>query len=83
MGSAGRYAELSSAVRSFKAELIRPSQIERLVEAGSFSEIVAMLTGGRITYAEGADASVVEAFLTQRVTELARRLAAYAPQDSR
>jgi vacuolar-type H+-ATPase subunit C/Vma6 len=83
MGAAGRYAELSAAARSFKAELIRPSQAERLIEAGSLSEIVGMMTEGRITHAEGTDTGVVEAFLTQRVTELARRLAGYAPQDSR
>jgi vacuolar-type H+-ATPase subunit C/Vma6 len=83
MTGAGRYAELSAAVRSFKAELIRPSQIERFVEAGSLSEIVGLLTKGRIAYTEGANLNVVEAFLTQRVIELAGRLAAYAPYDSR
>jgi vacuolar-type H+-ATPase subunit C/Vma6 len=83
MGAAGRYAELAAAVRSFKAELIEPSQIERFVEAGSLSEIVALLTGGHVTYTEGADINAVEVFLTHRVTELAKRLAAYAPHDSR
>lgn len=83
MTGAGRYAELAAAVRSFKAELIRPSQIERFVEAGSLSEIVGLLTKGGIAYAEGTDLNAVEVFLTQRVTELAKRLAAYAPHDSR
>lgn len=83
MGGAGRYAELASAVRSFKAELIRPSQIERLVEAGSLSETVGLLTGGRVAYVEGVDSNAVEVYLTQRVIKLAETLAAYAPYDSR
>ncbi len=83
MTGAGRYAELASAVRSFKAELIKPNQIERLVEAGSLSETVSLLTGGHVTSAEGSDLTSVESYLTQRVIELAGRLAAYAPHDSR
>ncbi len=83
MAGAGRYAELAAAVRSFKGELIRPNQIERFVEAGSLSEIVGLLTGGKLTYAEGTDSIAVEVFLTQRVMELAKRVAAYAPSDSR
>ena len=83
MTGAGRYAELAAAVRSFKAELIRPSQIERLIESGSLHEIIGSLTGGRITYTEGSDLNAVETFLIERVVELSRRLAAYAPHDSR
>jgi len=83
VGGAGRYAELAAAVRSFKAELIQPSQIERLVEAASISETVGLLTGGRVAYVEGSDTNSVEVFLTQRVMELTKRLAAYAPHDSR
>jgi V/A-type H+-transporting ATPase subunit C len=83
MPGASKYAELAAAVRSFKAELTRPSQIERFVEAGSLSEIVGLLSGGRVTFTEGTDPNAVEIFLTQRVIELARQLAAYAPHESR
>jgi vacuolar-type H+-ATPase subunit C/Vma6 len=83
MAGAGRYAELAAAVRSFKAELIRPSQIERFVESGSLSEVISLLTKGQVAYVEGDDLNNVEVFLTRRVSDLARRLAAYAPHDSR
>ena len=83
MIAAGRYAELAAAVRCFNAELIRPSQIERLIESGSLPEIIGSLTGGRITYTEGSDLNAVETFLIERVVEISRRLAAYAPHDSR
>lgn len=83
MTSAGRYAELSAAVRSFKAELIQPGQSERLVEAGSLSETVNQLTGGHVTSFEGSDLIPVESYLLQRVKEIAQRLSAYAPYDSR
>ncbi len=83
MTGAGRYAELSAAVRSFKAELIQQSQIERLVEAGSLSETVSQLTAGHVASADGSDLIAVESFLIQRIIEMARRLAAYAPYDSR
>lgn len=83
MTGAGRYAELAAAVRSFKAELIQPNQIERLVEAGSLSETVSQLTGGHVTSADGSDLIPVESFLIQRIIEMAKRLAAYAPHDSR
>jgi vacuolar-type H+-ATPase subunit C/Vma6 len=83
MTGAGRYAELAAAVRSFKAELIQPYQLERLLESGSLSEIVSMITGGRITSVEGSDVNPTEAYLVQRVIELAQRLSSYAPQDSR
>jgi len=83
MTAAGRYAELAAAVRSFKAELIQASQFERLLETGSLSEIAGLVTGGRITSVEGQDSMPVEAYLVQRTIELAQRLSAYAPQDSR
>lgn len=83
MNGAGRYAELAAAVRSFKAELIRPDQIERLVEAGSFSETVTMLTAGKVTAVDGAEISSVEAYLVHRVIELAERLTSYTPYDSK
>lgn len=83
MAGAGRYAELAAAVRSFKAELIRPNQVERLVESSSVSEIVGALTKGQITFGEGSDLNAVEAFLIERVIDLTHRLAAYAPHDSR
>jgi len=82
-GSAGRYAELASAVRSFKAELIQPSQFERFLETGSLSETVNMVTGGRITSVEESDLNPVEGFLVGRIAELAQRLASYAPYDSK
>ena len=83
MAGAGRYAELAAAVHSFKAELIRPNQIERFVEASSLSEIVGMLTDGKLTYVDGADSIAVEVFLTERAMEVAKRVAGYAPSDSR
>jgi vacuolar-type H+-ATPase subunit C/Vma6 len=84
MSGAGRYAELAAAVRSFKAELIQPNQIERLVEAGSLSETVSVLTDGKVTATNGRDLPLpAESYLIQRVIELAERLAAYAPSDSR
>jgi len=83
MTAAGRYAELAAAVRSFKAELIQPSQLERFLESGSLAEIVSTITGGRITSVDVSDLSPVESLLVQRSMELAKRLASYAPQDSR
>jgi len=83
LAGAGRYAELAAAVHSFKAELIRPSQIERLVESGSVSEIVGALTKGQVTFGEESDLNPVEAFLVEKVVELTNRLASYAPHDSR
>jgi vacuolar-type H+-ATPase subunit C/Vma6 len=83
MTGAGRYAELAAAVRCFKAELIQPSKIERLAEAGSLSETVSMLTGGHVTSTDGSDLAPVESYLIHRVIEVAHRLAAYAPHDSR
>src|SRR3972149_11245638 len=83
MTGAGRYAELAAAVRSFKADLIRPSQVERIIESGSLSEIIGSLTGGHFTYTEGSDLNDVETYLIGRVVELSQRLAAYAPHDSR
>ena len=83
MTAAGRYAELAAAVRSFKAELVQRTQLERLLETGSLAETVSAITGGRITSTERADLTPVETYLTQRTFELATRLASYAPQDSR
>jgi vacuolar-type H+-ATPase subunit C/Vma6 len=83
MAGAGRYAELAAAVRSFKAELIRSSQVERFIESASLSEVVNLLTKGRVAYVEGDDLSNVEVFLTQQAKDLAERLAAYSPHDSR
>ena len=83
MTSAGRYAELAAAVRSFKAELIQPTQLERFLEASSLTEIVNTITGGRITSVDPSDLSPVESLLVQRSIELTQRLASYAPQDSR
>lgn len=83
MTGAGRYAELAAAVRSFKAELLRPSQLERLIETGSLAETVSAVTNGHITSVEGSDLSPVESYLTHNVIEVAERLSSYAPQDSR
>jgi vacuolar-type H+-ATPase subunit C/Vma6 len=83
MSGPGRYAELAAAVRSFKAELIKPSQIDRLVEAGSLSETVSSLTSGHVSSVDPSDVTPVESYLVQRVVELAGRLASYAPQDSK
>ena len=81
--SAGRYAELAAAVRSFKANLIHPTQLERYLETGSLSETVSMVTGGRITSVEESDLNPVEAYLIGEVAELAERLSSYAPYDSK
>jgi vacuolar-type H+-ATPase subunit C/Vma6 len=83
VAGSGKYAELAAAVRSFKAELIRPNQIERLVESGSVSEVVSTLTHGEATFTEGSDPNAVEAFLMSRLIALTQRLMAYAPPDSR
>jgi V/A-type H+-transporting ATPase subunit C len=83
MTGAGRYAELAAAVRSFKAQFVRPIEIERLVETGSLSETVSLLTSGKVTSTDGSDITTVESYLTQNAVELAERLAAYAPHDSR
>ena len=83
MTGAGRYAELAAAVRSFKAELLKPAQMERLIETGSLAETVSAVTGGYITSVEGADLSPVEAYLAHNVIEITERLSSYAPQDSR
>ncbi len=83
MTGAGRYAELSAAVRSFKAEMIHSDQIGRLVESGTLSEVVSTLTHGQATFTEGSDLNTVEEFLISRVIEVTQRLASYAPADSR
>jgi len=83
MSGAGRYAELAAAVRTFKAELLQSSQLDRLLEAGSLAETVSAVTRGHITSAEGSDLSEVEGYLIHAITHLAQRLTSYAPQDSR
>jgi vacuolar-type H+-ATPase subunit C/Vma6 len=83
MSGAGRYAELAAAVRSFKAELIQPNQIERLIEAGSLSETISVLTEGKVTAGEGTDLAAAESYLIQRTIDLTHRLVSYAPSDSR
>lgn len=83
MTGAGRYAELAAAVRSFKAELIRPAQIDRLMETGSLSETVNMLTHGNVTSADSSDLTSIESYLIQNIIETTHRLTAYAPYDSR
>jgi vacuolar-type H+-ATPase subunit C/Vma6 len=83
MTGAGRYAELAAAVRSFKAELHQPVQLERLVETGSLAETVSAVTDGHITAVEESDLSPVEAYLTNSMIEVTKRLSSYAPQDSR
>lgn len=83
MTGAGRYAELAAATRSFKAELLQPAQLERLIEAGSLAETVSAITGGHITSVAESDLSPVEAYLTHNVIALAQRLSSYAPHDSR
>ena len=82
-GSAGRYAELAAAVRSYKADLTHRDQIERMIEAGSLSETVGQLTRGQLALADNGDLAPVEAFLIQRVISIATNLSAYAPYDSR
>lgn len=81
-GSAGRYAELAAAVRSFKAELVDKERIERLIDSGSLSEMVSMLSLGQLTFADN-DILSVESFLIQKVIKLSRTLSEYAPHDSR
>ncbi|HKM74785.1 MAG TPA: V-type ATPase subunit [Candidatus Bathyarchaeia archaeon] len=83
MTSAGKYAELAAATRSFKAELIRREQTERLVEAGTLSETVSLLTDGKLTFGEGSEIGAVESYLIKRVIEVADALSQYAPHDSR
>ena len=83
MTGAGRYAELAAAIRSFKAELLEPAQLEKLIETGSLGETVSAVTAGHITSVEGSDLNSVEAYLTHKVIELTERLSSYAPQDSR
>jgi vacuolar-type H+-ATPase subunit C/Vma6 len=83
MTGAGRYAELAAAVRSFKAKLLHSSEIERLVEAGSLSETVSLVTSGKVTGTDDSDITGVEVYLTQNVVEIAERLSAYAPHDSK
>jgi len=83
MTGAGRYAELAAAIRSFKAELLEPAQLEKLIETGSLAETVSAVTAGHITSVEGSDLNSVEAYLTHKVIELTERLSSYAPQDSR
>jgi len=57
--------------------------MDRLAESSSVSEIVGILTNGELTFAEGSDLNLIEAFLVQRVIDLTDRLVAYAPHDSR
>jgi len=83
MSGAGRYAELAAAVRSFKAELIQSNQFERVIEAGSLSETVSMLTKGQVTAVDPSNMTAAESYLIERAAELTRRLASYAPYDSR
>jgi vacuolar-type H+-ATPase subunit C/Vma6 len=82
-GSAGRYAELAAVVRSFKAELTRKEQIDRMIESGSLTETMTQLTSGQIAFGGAEDLSTIEAFLTKKVVTLAAALAGYAPNDSR
>ena len=83
MTGAGRYAELAAAVRSFKAELLHPQQLQRLLEAGSLAETVSAVTGGHVTISDPSELNTVESYLIHHMVELAERLASYAPQDSR
>lgn len=83
MTGAGRYAELAAATRSFKAELLQSTQLERMMETGSLAETVSAITNGHITSVEQSDLSAVETYLTRNVIELTQRLSSYAPQDSR
>ena len=82
-GSAGRYAELAAAVRSYKAELVTRDQIERIIESGSLSEAVGQLTRGQITMSDSGGLGQAEAFFVQRVISISTNLSAYAPYDSR
>jgi len=83
MTSAGRYAELGAAVHCFKGDLIRTAEIERAMEASSFSETASMLTDGKITAVDRADVTSIESYLIQAFGQLSERLVSYAPQDSR
>lgn len=82
-GSAGRYAELAAAVRSYKAEMMNRDQIERVIESGSLSETVGQLTRGQMTLGASGDLASAESFLIQRVISMGTNLSAYAPYDSR
>ena len=82
-GSAGRYAELAAAVRSYKAELIHRDQIQRIIESGSLSEAISQLTRGQLTLADSSDLASVEVFLIQRLILIGVSLSEYAPYDSR
>jgi vacuolar-type H+-ATPase subunit C/Vma6 len=82
-GSAGRYAELSAVVRSLKGELLSKERIRRLVESGSFSETVNLLTSGQLTFADGEELISIESFLIQKLVRLVGKLAEFAPHDSR
>jgi len=81
--SAGKYAELAAAVHCFKGELIRLTEIERAMEAGSLSETASMLTDGKVSAVDSGDVTLVESHLVQAFCEISERLVSYAPQDSR
>jgi vacuolar-type H+-ATPase subunit C/Vma6 len=83
MSGPERYAELSAAVRALKGGLIQASQVERLVEAGSLSETVSIVTSGQITSVDSSNLAVAESELIHRAAELTKRLASYALYDSR
>jgi vacuolar-type H+-ATPase subunit C/Vma6 len=83
MTGAGQYAELAAAVHCFKADLIRATEIERAMEAGSLSETASMLTEGKVTTVSRTDVTSVESYLIQAFSELSGRLVSYAPQNSR
>ena len=83
MTSAGKYAELAAATRSFKADLVRRDQMDRLVEAGSLSETVSLLTDGKLTFGESSEIGTVESYLIERMIEVADALSQYAPHESR
>jgi len=83
MSGAGRYAELASAVRSFKADLVQPAQMERFVEASSLPEMVSFITGGAITSVDSSNMTAAETALVRHAADLTKRLASYAPYDSR
>jgi len=82
MSRARRYAQLSSAVRCFKADLLQRHQIERLAEAGSLSETTSLLAAGQLS-SSGTELSSVEAHLFNRVFDLTKRLISYAPPASK
>ena len=83
MTRAGRYAELSSAVRCFKSALLDRQRIERLAEAGTLSETVSLLNGGHASSADTSKLASLEAHLIGRVYPLTKRLFSYAPIDAR